>query len=151
MDWKDMLWREAASGMRGEWPSIVSRHQHRAEELLKDVEAEMTRAEPVIIVAGAAQGHGTERVVLSKLPRRDMWVGKAVPSWALIAPPTGGEPAFAAGKSMGGREREMFRDKLIASNRVVDPVPPRRVLLLGLRHRRRAAISVRDGAQPQPI
>ena len=145
-----MLRRGAARGARGDRSSVVPRPQCRAEEVLKDIEAEVARAEPVVIVAGAAQGHGTERVVLSKLPRRDKWVGKAVPGRALVAPPTSREPALAARKGMDGREREVFRDKHIASGRVADPVPPRRELFLGLRHRWHAAVFGRGGAQSQP-
>ena len=99
----------------------------------------MAHAEPIVEVAGGAQGHGVERGALSLVLRCEMRVGEATPGRALIAPPSGGESTFGAGKGPGVRKREVLRNEPVASDWVVDPVPPRHMLFPGFEHCRRAA------------
>ena len=74
------------------------------------------------------------RVVTGVVLRRNVWVGEAGPGRTLVAPSSCGKPAFGAWKRPGVCQREVFRDKLVSSSRVIDPVPSCFMLSPRLKH-----------------
>ena len=106
----------------------------------------MAAAKPIIEVAGGAQGHDMGRVVTGVVLRRNVWVGEAGPGRTLVAPSSCGKPAFGAWKRPGVCQREVFRDKLVPSSRVIDPVPSCFMLSPRLKHCGRVARSARAGS-----
>ena len=103
-------WREAARGMWSVGPGGVTRRRHRAIDVLKDVEADVAAAEPVVEVAGGAQRHSMERHVPGVMLNGGLGVGEATPLRALVAPSARGVPAFSAREHSCVRKRKVYLD-----------------------------------------
>ena len=102
--------REAARGMWSVGPGGVPGRRHRAVDVLKDVEADVAAAEPVVEVAGGAERHSEERHVPGEMLKGCLRVGEATSLRALVAPSARGVPAFSAREHSCVRKRKVYLD-----------------------------------------
>ena len=126
--------RKPARGMWRVGSGSVTRSRHRTVDVLKDIEANVAHAEPVVKVAGGAERHCKAGRASGQNWLIRLAVGQSSPCRALIAPPASGLPALSARHHSCVGQRKVPFDVSTPCRKIVDSMPPSLMLLPCLKH-----------------